>query len=190
MRISEAEAIRRLGSSRNLVNLTSSPEAHTEAVIDPRPPSQIDHQTIKRGRGDAKEVPEFLRDTIGALATMPGHETTRDIAKQFGISHKSVSNYGTGRVGGKPATAERAEKVADRMGVVKDTALTKLMGALNLCTEEKLVDLSAKELGRFANDMSRVITSVSPAAQTGQQVNFILYSPEQKSEEKYKTIDI
>lgn len=151
----------------------------------------IEHKSIERGRGHKLATPEFLRDIMGGLASIPGAGTQRQIAEEFGVCHQAVSQYKSGEVGGVQASQARSEKVKERLDTIKDTALTKLMSALDLCGDEKLADLSAKELGRFANDMAKVVTSVSPqAGNDGPTVQVTIYAPQAKTEGKYKVVDV
>lgn len=214
MRITEEEATRRLSSSRNLANLSARRPAQeipfsdgdsiaqieptsatvpgtTNSPVQPRPGSpSISHEVIRRGRTPGSEgVPEKVRDEIAMLASMPGADIAF-IATQFAVSEASVRMYKSGKVGSKPANESRAVKVQERQDAIKDVALDKLMGALGLLDDEKMSELTAKEIGRFANDMARVVTAVSPAASQGPPINFIVYTPEGRDESKYKTIDV
>lgn len=217
MRITEEEARRRLGSSRNLASLSMTPRPQEVPYSDDTPDSQsgntaaipgpadspvtpgpgsakvksnVTHEQIKHGRTPGAEgVPEHVRDQIGLLASMPGADI-KFIAAQFGVSQSAVDQYKSGRVGNKPPNESRALKVQERQDAIKDVALDKLMGALGLLDGEKMAELSAKEIGRFANDMARVVTAVSPAASQGPPINFIVYTPEGRDESKYKVIDV
>ena len=220
MRITEEEAKRRLSSSRNLASLSAksipqevpfsddvaapnsgAPNSAPESTNSPSSSGSgslssnqisgnISHELIQRGRTPGSEgVPERVRDQIAMLASMPGADIAF-IATQFGVSQTAVSQYKTGRVGNKPPNESRAAKVQERQEAIKDVALDKLMGALGLLTDEKMAELTTKEIGRFANDMARVVTAVSPAASAGPPINFIVYTPESHDESKYKTIDV
>lgn len=219
MRITEEEAVRRLTSSRNLAGLavqhkpqelpfsdggsiaqiepdSATKPGTTNSPVQPSPGSpsisspSISHEAIRRGRTPGAEgVPEKVRDEIAMLASMPGADLSF-IASQFAVSRSAVEQYKTGRVGNKPPNESRAAKVQERQEAIKDVALDKLMGALGLLSDEKMAELSAKEIGRFANDMARVVTAVSPATNNGPPINFIVYAPEGRDESKYKTIDV
>lgn len=199
---------RRLGSESNLANLSARVHASSAAPfvspntkpMESRAPlishpdsavrSNVTHSTIQRGRSGAT-VPEPLRDTIAALATMPGGPTQAQIADAFEVSQPFVSQARSGHVGSKPPNAERAAKVKERQGEARDLAMEKLMASLNLCTEEKLADMSAKELGSFARQMAGVAKDVVPGDSSGgPTVQVTIYAPDKRDEAKYKVIDV
>jgi hypothetical protein len=169
MQISPEDLERRLGSSKNLVN-------HLK-TLHGRPTGRVN-------------LTEPQRDVIGKLAhTMP----QREVAERFGVSESTVSACKTGRIGGKPATEERRATREEFEGTVRDAALTKLMGALGLLTEESMETLNPKELSAVAYKLSGINSQLRGAvdrnAFAAANVTINLYAPEQRSEDKYKVID-
>lgn len=197
MRIDEAEARRRLTSSRNLVNL-GRPEASSVltpvqgsqdvAVTTPPNNTPVTHEEIIRGGVRGRHVtPEPIRDLIGLLGE---NQSAASVARAFGVSGNTAERAVTGRVGGRPATEERAAKVHARKLEIQDTALTKLMASLNLIDEEKLADTSAKDLSVIAGNMAKINANLEGQGTLGNNISITVYAPAQKEEHKYKTIDV
>lgn len=193
MQIDRAEALRRLNSSRNIADLGRIRNGESKALSTPETPApteevthvQIDHG-VRRGRSN---VPEILRDTMAELAV--GGTANSVIAEAFGVSTDVVERASSGRVGGRPATAERAAKVSARKLEIQDTALMKLMQSLNLIDEDKLGECDARQLSQVAANLSKVSSSLDPKQEGGLgNTHVIVYAPERKEERSYKVVDV
>lgn len=125
---------------------------------------------------------------MGALVDGGGNGV--EIAAAFGVSRMAVSNAARGRSGPNPPNEERRRKLEERQLDIKDTALIKLMSSLNLLTEEKMEDLTAKDLSQVASNMSKVVHSIQAGEAAGSPVNIVIYSPEIRKEESFKVIDV
>lgn len=194
MRLDREEAQRRLNSPNNLANTLAA--SSVKSALSAASADRTIHSTIKRGRqNDTPNTPEFLRDAIGHVARSSS-ETQVAIGAAFGVSQETVSNYKTGQVGGVPPNEERRKKLRQDQEEIKDTALVKLMASLNLITQDKLEDPDdgvkhAAKLARIATDMGKVVHSLSStSADSHSPVSIHIYSPEIKSESKYKVIDV
>ena len=65
------------------------------------------------------------------------------------------------------------------------------MGALGLISQEKLDTLEVKDLSKVAKDMASVYGALNDKSQSsGPPINLVVYSPEIKSEAKYKVFDV
>lgn len=205
MKITSEEARRRLSSGANLASLASRSSSFSQvkgpinsgSIPDesnpnfesnkPIPTDGVNHlSTKKRARGP--DIPEFVRDTMGALVDGGGNGV--EIAAAFGVSRMAVSNAARGRSGPNPPNEERRRKLEERQLDIKDTALIKLMSSLNLLTEEKMEDLTAKDLSQVASNMSKVVHSIQAGEAAGSPVNIVIYSPEIRKEESFKVIDV
>lgn len=197
MRISEEQLKQRLGSTKNLAALSERssfsvppPPANNPPKNSSTPakkPTTITREIGKPRRG--AQLPEPIRDTIGSLAAMKV-DTQENIAQAFGINQPMVSQAKTGRVGGRPANVERAEKASERVETIKDTALARLMASLHLLDEEKLAELDAKGLSQVSTNMAKVVSSFNEQTQAGIHTNIVIYAPEMKREEKFKVVEI
>lgn len=183
MKVTPQDALRRLNSESNLARLAVPSQ---KEVIQ----NNVKHVDLVPNRSGSHNLSEATRDAIENLAAIGGHGSQRKLAEVFNISESVVSTAKTGRVGGKPANEERAEKRDDRILAVKDIALRKLMESLNLCTEDKLLDMKAKDLGHFAASMSKVVSNFTQSEPTQNNVNVVIYAPEMRDEVKYKTVEI
>lgn len=196
MRIDPNEARRRLSSSRNIANLAglrdvSTPTPEVEAPVhQPEPPAtNVQHEDIKRGRQlGSHTVPEPLRD-IMAQSVHDG-ATAASVARAFGVSADVAERAASGRVGGKPANATRAEQVKMRRLDIQDQALKRLMLSLNLLDEEKLADCSAKELANVAGQMAKVSKDVDMSESVQSPTQILVYAPQLKDESRFKVVDV
>lgn len=188
MNINREEMLRRLNSPGNLANTLSQPSS----VPASGGVASIEHVEGSRGtphRG--VEVPDATRDAIARVA-LEGRVPQRVIAEKFGVAQQTVSAYKTNHIGGRPPSSDRKRQHEERVQEVRDTALTKLMATLGLVDNAKLENLEAKDLGKFAKDMASVYNSLTPRdANTGNvPINLIVYSPELKTESRYKVVDV
>lgn len=209
MIIDRQEALRRLNSSRNFARASSvEPVAnpHSDANLSATsesaassPPCPRDEESVpnahvsfvvkgRGGRGNSPNTPEFMRQIIGDTARN-SPQSQAEIGRQFGVEQNTVSTYETGKVGSRPATAERANRIREHQEAIKDTALTKLMDCLGLLTIDKLVDLKASEISRVAANMSKVAANIEERS-SAVPVNITIYTPQPRSEAKYKVVDV
>lgn len=195
MRISQDELERRLSSNKNLARSPFSPSdggMTAESTDIPPSTTSITHkQKEKTGpQKGAKYVTEETREIIGMRAALG--ESRAALAKEYGKSYGSIQSYenGTGRGTANPPTLERREAIAKREEVIRDVALTKLMQAFNLLDEDKLSELDAHKLSGAIANISRVAANLR-APETNQiQANIVIYSPEVRSDDKFKVIDV
>lgn len=152
-------------------------------------------QDINRGRGAGNvEVPNSLRNVIGAENLESGRDSAMELARQFGIAPSSVSAYSKGAT----STASYADrpnagllnKTRDR---IAKRARGKLMRALNKITDEKLEAANAKDLAGVAKDMSAIVRSMEPDdPKTPANVNngptFVFYAPQPRTEEQFQVV--
>jgi hypothetical protein len=73
-----------------------------------------------------------------------------------------------------------------------ESALEKTLQSLGMITPDKLIGLSAKDLATIASKTSKVIDNCRPDKDSNLQSNIsiTIYSPEQKSEDHYRVIDV
>lgn len=104
----------------------------------------------------------------------------------------------------KPAKKDREENVKENKEVeraalelakpkearIKDSAIDVLMTSLGLLSEECLMREKPKDLAAIAASMSKVVRDLTPQESTNDKVTLVVYAPQQRSAEDYKTIDI
>jgi len=149
--------------------------------------SKVEHRNSKPPRNKSCNVPEPVRDVIGAIGELAPYKT---VAREFNVSELVVSQAVTGRVGGRPATAERLHKIQERRYNIEDIALNKLMASLNLLSEDTLSEASVSDLARVSTSMAKVSQMMRDQTQIGSQTNIVVYAPDRRAEDKYKVIDV
>lgn len=208
MRINSMEMRRRLSSDRNLASvvkpdnnsglaskLGSAPQnpdgtnASLYNPLNPGPKPGVQHETIDHGhRRGCPNVPEPIREVIGALGELNSY---KDVARSFNVSIPTVSFAVSGEVGGKPANKDRKDAVVARRLSIEDIALTKLMKSLDLIDDDKMENCSAKELSQVSSNLAKVSQSMRDSTGSiGNQTNIVVYSPERRSEDTFKVVDV
>lgn len=206
MKLTNDEAQRRLTSANNIARrfMTTASAPSDNSPIPPSPQSadSLDSQTapkitdienrrmVRSGRRGLP-IPEEIRDTAVDMV-LHGSSQVR-AAQTLGISQESVS------AAIRHPKPEKAQQIIDKATAIaadiKDAALAKLMASLNLISLDKLEDSGdgvnhATKLSKIAVNLSGVLGRLEPRAASESAVNIVIYAPEQKSEEKYKVIDI
>lgn len=145
-----------------------------------------------RNEGDVN-VPNSLRNLIGATNIEDGRQGALRLARQFGISDSSVSAYSNGATSTKSydetPNKSKINGVKERLG---KRARHKLNLALSHITEEKLEVAKVNELASVAKAMADVSKAMEPDAESDDTnkapVQFVFYAPQVNQENNYKTI--
>ena len=139
-------------------------------------------------------VPDSLRKLIGDTAESNGRSEAVALAAQFGISPSSASAYGVG------ATSTRTYDDRPNAGIIRGAkeriskkARAKLMLALNHITEDKIENVSAKDLAGIAKDMSAIVRNMDDEPTTKENDGptkpaFLVYAPTVNQENHYQTV--
>lgn len=174
--LTEEQARERLNSSRNLSSRFGKASSGTEHEV-----TIIPLHRPGRTEGSPNFTPEEKVD-IGSRRL--SGERLQSVANDYGTTAAVVRNIEIGRT-----KADRG-RINEKVESIQDIALLKLMASLNLISEEKLGKLSAKDLGVFASSMSKVISNTLPKEDDNSRVQVILYAPEMRSEQSFKTIEV
>ena len=163
----------RLKSTDNLARLFGKKEPNPNKVaILPNPRA-----------GKRPELPEQDKVMIKVLAATGDKQKT--IAAQFGTSQGEVSAIKRGIV---PVEDQGLSKEVREEAYEKATDL--LMRSLGFITDDKLADTSATKLSAIAANMGRVVEKITPRSDQSQNVQVVIYCPEQRSIEDYKVIEV
>lgn len=153
----------------------------------------IDIPTPGRNEGDVN-VPDSLRQVIGATSVTDGRAEALELGRQFGISPSSVSAYSRGATSTSSYDNTPNASIIDksRQRVTK-RAMSRLMGALSHITPDKLANTSAKELASIAKDMSAVVKQMEPESDKGdngkaQLPQFVVFAPQFRDERSYEVV--
>lgn len=164
----------RLDSPSNLINRLSVP---SKVTVIP-----IKHTGRTAGKSP---LPTFIRTQLAISAHLGANQT--ELGKLAGVTQEEVSQIKTSKIKGVDEEAvERA------LGTVRDKALDRLAASMGLMTDEKLDKCKAGELSTIAANMSKVVEKTLPRQEsgpgTGAQV--IIYAPQIKTENSYKTVEV
>jgi len=180
MKLSAEEARRRLDSGKNLVNSLASTNGKNKVEFIP---------AKKDGNKLAppwRAIPIATRVAAGVRSHFESQDA---VAEDLEISQDTVSRYKRGVTGGE----ELQERIDAGLNAVRDTALTKLMSTLGLLDGEKLAEQDARGLANVASNLSKVIKDSIPEVRgvTGDtKVQVVIYSPQQREENKFNVVDV
>ena len=167
MNIDKAELDRRIASTKNVVNRLNGK------------PTTV-HKPIEKPNVRGPNVPTEVKVVAGALAVQT---SVREASEALDVS------MGVVREAKNSSNPEVKQGVSDALERVRDLALDKLMNSLDLMTNEKLNEGSAKDLAVVAANMSRVVEKTSPRAEAA-NVQLVVYAPQQRQEKQYKVVDV
>lgn len=171
-----------------IANPTPKPitgEPITGEVVDIQKPGRRDNDV---------EVPNSLRQVIGASSFEDGRQEALALGRQFGISPSSVSAYARGATStASYDTTPNTSVIAKSRIRVQKRAMNRLMGALHHLTPEKLADTKARDLAGIAKDMSAVIKTLEPEVDNSGRdkvpvPQFVVFAPQFNDERSYEVV--
>lgn len=157
---------------------------------------KIIHPTVisppMKGRNGVNQLPESLRKVIGESSIVDGN---KNVIESFGISQASVSAYKHGATSTSTYN-EPNKELKSHINGTKERIIKKASKKLNLAldsiTEDKMVDIKARDAAGIAKDMSQIIRNMEPEKNDGpqQQNNIVFYAPRLREESDFETITI
>lgn len=164
----------------------------------PIQPQIVEKESPGRSEGDVN-VPDSLRKIIGETSVLEGRQEAIALAGMFGISASSVSAYAKGSTStasyDQPAKSIISHINKSRQRYTKKAGKV-LSEAMNKIDENKLNDMSAKELASIAKDMSVVIRNLEPQDKTpgegdgNKTPQFVIFAPQFRDERSFPSITI
>lgn len=161
---------------------------------------------LKRGRGNAQEVPESVRALLGTTAIESGNKEAKVLSSLL-LGHSSQSNQAekptsdssiSAYKNGATSTASydspdsNLKKKVDGAKIrISTKARARLLSALNHITPEKLADAKLRDVAATAQAMSAIIRNLEPPAENTSHsgVNFVFFAPRIRDEKNYDVID-
>lgn len=177
MILSESVALDRLNSEENLVNRFSLTPTKDNVTVMP----------LGRGGKESgfKNFPQYTRNLI-AVMTRSGQMNQVEAAAAFGTSQQNVSKIENGLT---KSVDEKA--VESLLAPIRDVALERLQASLGLITDDKLANCKAIDLSNIASNLSRVVDKTLPRTREGgTNVQVVVFSPETRREENYRSIEV
>lgn len=170
-------------------------ERAVSITIVPPMPAAATVEDIKRGRGDATNVPDIVREIV-AKSAINGEGTGAEIAEAFGVSPSSVSAYKVGATSTTTYHRPDDELLSTVIGHRKNIsrgARDTLLAALDSLTPEKLLNEKARDLAIIAKNMSGIIVDMEPPlppVHNQQNVQFVFMAPRVRSEDSYQIREV
>ena len=174
MLITEEEAILRLTSKKNVVNIirskmSNNPNGHGGPTISPA-----------------------VRSLIAAISTADPNK--KAVANAFGICSGSQANLKAGRPDYRWDTKfEPDPEIVEAIGKTKANihrkALTNLLQSMNIIApkiEDADGDISAKDMSQIAVNLSKVVKNMEGEGERRDRLELHLYAPNTKKESDYE----
>ena len=181
MELTLEQARQRLSSPNNLANKLEKFRNQRKISLED------DILFVSAGR-QLPRLPSVAAEEIKEAA-LAGEMTQKEIAAKYGITQPAVSYHK--REAEKAEEAQKTPEQKIKEARAKDVAIDKMMLAMGLISEEKLSKLNAAAMASAVKNLSSAYRDISgPEEQQKAQVNLIVYSPEVRSEESYKIIEI
>lgn len=157
----------------------------------------VDKPSKGRDEGDVN-VPDSLRQIIGETSVLEGRQSALALAEMFNISPSAVSAYAKGAT--STASYDTPSKsIIGHINKSRQRAIKKagkaLTEAIDKIDENKLNDMSAKELAGIAKDMSVVIKNLEPQKTPGEGEDkntpqFVIFAPQFRDERSFPSITV
>ena len=190
MFLTDDQARARLNSERNLARASFLPQntkndttSREPELVPPEEP-HITEKVIPLSGKNRINLTKEERTNI-AIDTRLGVNTQTEVARANNLALLTVNNIHSGKT--KGIDEERVKEITNH---ARDLALERLMASLGLLSDDKLSGCSAKDLSIIASNMGRVVEKIQEKAETPDNINFIIYSPELKQERSFDTIEV
>ena len=132
----------------------------------------------KGRRNGAKNIPNSLREIIGFNAHF---DTARNVAKEFGIAPISAHEQKDGR-----GHEDVKKRIEERLGLVRDSAVEKMLEAMNVVSSDKIKKLNVKSALAVVETMAKVVEKTGEQRDTN-TTQVVIYAP-QVVENKYDRV--
>jgi predicted transcriptional regulator len=201
MIITRDEADNLLDNENNLLNIINE---NLEGIIDNgvkinRGESGRVHGRQGKRVGDIP-VPPIFREIIAVQANMPGVKQ-KSLASTWGLTNSQVSAYANGRINQSNQIRRNGHSANDinlnknletTLGHIRVRVADRISKTIDYMGDEKLEDLTAKELSHVAANLGRVISSTQPREKQDVNLNVqtVFYSPKTEVLESYDVIEV
>lgn len=146
------------------------------------------------GRGSNKEIPEYLKATIAAIA-VSGESSQTEIAKEFNVAQSTVSNFANG-LDNSRLPDDNLQNIVKRVDSsrngIENEALKKTMMTLGLLTESDVMCLGAKDKSVVASNLSKVAANMRDrnVNVNDNRVQLVINSPQVRQDYHYAEVEV
>jgi len=176
MKLTREQAEARLNSERNAINII-----HKKLYGD-------------RAKGITLNIQPTVRALIGLTANRDG---AAEAARTFGVDGHIALAASKGKVFGDNSRQSREDPqlkavIEADLKQARSTAISRALAAMTALDDESLSKATAKDKAAIARDMASVYDKLSnkAAAISGSGATVIIYSPREKREDEFDTIDV
>ena len=189
---SDKTASRNLSSERNYLARMNDFQEDVEQAID----SEISSSTVTLTVEDKPNIGrsgENIPDEIkSAVAILSAHDVPQtEIARLFGISDSSVSNFANGMDNNRKPDKQLTNDIQSEREEIERAALEKTMMTLGLIETEDIMMLGAKDKSIVAQNLSKVAANMQGKTQVNDnRVQMIIHAPKVRQDYHYQEIEV
>lgn len=169
------EAQSRLSSTDNLLN-------------------KLELRELKHNKGNSVGVKGRGIEIQAKAAALAHVLPSKDVQRITGYGPAHINRLKQGitseNVPFAPVNEELKEKTEEKLKVIRDEAVKKLMLAMGMITPDKLEKCEARDLSIVAGNMSKIVERTIPKESSTNTVNLVVYSPQQKSLRDFEVVEI
>ena len=141
------------------------------------------------GRGPVQAIDDSVKQ---ACAILSAHDIPQtEIARLFGISDSSVSNFANGMDNNRAPDKELQNNIQSEREKIERSALEKTMMTLGLIEAEDVLMLGAKDKSIVASNLSKVAANMKDKTITNDnRIQMVIHSPQVRKDHHYQEIEV
>jgi len=151
-------------------------------------PCNLINKLIERKKIGDRELTNSERVQVRVDANLM---TIKEAAIKNDVSERTVRNC---KEGFDSVNHERYDEVVEesevKLKTVRSEAIDKLMIALGLLNISNLKDQKARDLAGIAANLSKVAANMEPRSPINNQIQVVVYSPNQKNVEDFRVVEV
>ena len=191
---SDKTASRNLSSERNYLarmnEFQDSVEEKSNDILDQENEvSLIVEEKPGIGRGNSPAIDDSVKQ---ACAILSAHDVPQtEIAKLFGISDSSVSNFANGLDNNRTPDPRLQDGIQSEREKIERSALEKTMMTLGLIEAEDVLMLGAKDKSIVAQNLSKVAANMQSKQITNDnRIQMVIHAPQVRQDHHYQEIEV
>ena len=146
-------------------------------------------EKVSIGRGANGAIDDSVKQ---ACAILSAHDVPQtEIAKLFGISDSSVSNFANGKDNNRVPDKALQTSIQSERETIERSALEKTMMTLGLIEAEDILMLGAKDKSIVAQNLSKVAANMKDKTVTNDnRIQMVIHAPAVRQDHHYQEIEV
>lgn len=189
---SDKTASRNLSSERNYLARMNEFQGRVEDSIDLSNERESVTLVVEEKEPLGRKGGNIPDEVKSAVAILSAHDVPHnEIARMFGISDSSVSNFANGLDNNRTPDKELETRIESEREKIERSALEKTMMTLGLIETEDVMMLGAKDKSIVAQNLSKVAANMKDKTVTNDnRVQMIIHAPQVRADYHYQEIEV